>query len=236
MENTKKSPFRAFKAKLAPMSWRQRLDYLWSYHKETIVIGTVMLVIVIYLISSLLANQKQMRMGGILANVDLSEPGKAYLSQGYLEHLEANPSRETVKLFAVELGDLQNEATMDQTYYGLTKTLAMLTDREIDYLLMDKDALELYMAQNVFLDLRKALPSDLLASWEDKLIKLKPVDENGDPLGEEYPVAVDISDLPFIKNCTDGQSPVYFGVASNSPNLESLKQFWDYLSAWEDTP
>ncbi len=236
MENKKKNSFQRFREKLAPMDWPQRLDYLWSYHKETIVISATMLVIVIYLLASLIANQKQMLMGGLLANVRLSEEGKAYLSQDYLEHLGGNPARERVNLSAVELGDLRNEATMDQTYYGLTKTLAMLTEAEIDYLVMDKTALELYMAQGVFLDLREALPAELVESMSDRLIRLKPVDENGKPMGEEYPVAVDISGLPFIKNCTDGQSPVYFGVAANSPNLESVQAFWDYLSAWEERP
>ncbi len=236
MDNKKKNSFQRFREKLAPMDWPQRLEYIWNYHKETIIISATMLVIVIYMLSALIANQKPMLMGGLLANVRLSEEGKAYLSQGYMEYREGNQKKETVDLFTVELGDLRDQATMEQTYYGLTKTIAMLTDSEVDYLLMDKTALELYMAQGVFLDLREVLPEELLHSMEDKLISLKPVDENGKPVGEAYPVGVDISHLPFIKTCTQGQSPVYLGVAANSPNLEEIALFWDYINAWEESP
>ncbi len=220
--------------KLTPMSWPQRLEYIWSYHKETIVISAAMLVIAIYLLTSLIANQKQLMMGGLIANVHLSEAGKAYLSQEYLAHIQGNAESQKVELTTVELGDMKNAADLEYTYYSLTKSLSLITDRKIDYLLMDKTALEQYMAQGVFLDLREVLSAELVESMNDRLIKLKPVDENGKPAGGEYPVAIDISELPFIRSCTDGQTPVYFGVAANSPNLQTVKGFWDYLNAWEE--
>ncbi len=233
-ENKLSQSFQKLKNDLAPMSWAGRIEHIFTYYKETLVIAAVMLIIVIYLASRIIGGRTEILMGGLLANVELSEEGEAYISSQYFEKLEGNDRNQEVNLAKVRLDDLKNEATMEMTYYTLTQTIGMLTAQEIDYLMMDKTAMELYIAQETFLDLRKILPAEVLEAYEGKIIHLKTVDEEGKPVDAEYPIALDISELPFVQDCVKSKGPVYLGVAANAPNLDSFLDFWQYLNSWKD--
>ncbi len=224
--------FRELKEKLSPMNWGERIEYLWTNHKDTILIFAAMLAIVIYLASGMVNNRKNIWMGAILANVNLSEEGTAYISSQYYEKYAGQSGEQEVKLTNVRLDSLKNEDTMEMTYYTLTQTLSLLGEAEVDYLLTDKTALELYLSQNIYLDLRKIFSAELLSDLNDKLIKLKTVDDEGNVVAE-YPVAIDISYLPFIQSCSDATGPVYFGVAANGPNQDKILDFWNHLNNWK---
>ncbi len=232
MKDAKAKGFAKLKETLAPMSWPDRIQYIWSYYKETILIVAALLVVVGYLFAGMISNRKEIVIGGIAANVEMTEEGMSYLTTDYFQKVGGQDRSQQIKLHPMSLYSLQNAEYMEMTYYNMTKAISMMTDREIDYLLLDKVALELFMSQDSFLDLRKVFSEDELAAFGDRLLKIKKVDDTGNVVSEEYPVAIDISSLPFVQECTTAKESVYFGIASNSANLEQVKDFWSYLTNW----
>ncbi len=222
------------KKDLAPMTWKQRFAHIWSNYKETILIVIVVSITLGSLAANMLKSRQKLLLGGLTANVYLSDAGLQYVESGYFEKLGGDKALEKVVLASTFFTPLTDEDNFEANYHALTRTIAMLTDSEIDYLLMDKVALEVYLSQGVFLDLREFFSEEELEGMGDKLIKLMTVNEEGSEVVDEaYPVAVDISDMPFIRDCVDTDKPVYFGVAANAPNLETLRDFWTYLDGWE---
>ncbi len=234
MKAAKPKGFVKLKETLAPMSWSDRIQHIWSYYKETILIVVALMIVVGYLLAGMISNRKDIVIGGIVANVEMSDEGTLYLTTDYLREIDGKDRSQQVTLHPMRLYSLQNAEYMEMTYYNITKALAMMTDRQVDYLLVDKVALELFMSQEAFLDLREIFSEDELAAFNDKLIKIKKIDDAGNVIAEDYPVAINISSLPFVQNCTTSTGDVFFGIISNSANMEQVKQFWTYINNWHN--
>ncbi len=232
MKDTKPKGFAKLKDTLAPMSWPDRIQYIWSYYKETILIVAALLIVAGYLLAGMISNRKEIVIGGVVANVEMTEEGTAYITTDYFQKVGGKDRTQQIKLHPMSLYSLQNAEYMEMTYYNMTKALSMMTDREIDYLLVDKVALELFMSQEAFLDLREIFSEEELAAFGDRLIKIKKVDEAGNVVAEDYPIAINIGNLPFAQECSTVTGDVFFGIASNSANREQVKDFWFYLTAW----
>ena len=63
------------------MTWRERIDYIWTYYNVHILITVAVVVLVVAFLSAVLAPKKQVVFGGTTVNVTLSEEGKQYLTQ-----------------------------------------------------------------------------------------------------------------------------------------------------------
>ncbi len=232
MKDTKPKGFTKLKETLAPLSWADRIQYIWSYYKETILIVAALLVVGSAIISGMISNRKEIVIAGIAGNVELTDEGVSYVTDEYFKQVGGNKRSQRIHLHSMRLYGPQNVEYMEMNYYNMTKALSLMTDREADYLLVDKVALESFMAQDALLDLQAVFSEDELAALGDRLIKIKKVDEEGNLVAEEYPVAINISDLPFVQECTTATGDVFFSIASNSTNLEQVKKFWDYLNDW----
>lgn len=223
----------AMKQTLAPMPWGQRVRHIWTNYKATVIVALVVVLLLgTLLVSSLL--RRDALINGVHANVSFSADGQSYLSSHFFDKCEGDPDAEKISVLSVTLTEIADDAYFEMNYYYLKSVLARYEDREIDYILSDKVALEIFLSQNMLLDLRELFTTEELVQMEDCLIYFLPVDENGDPTVEEqYPVAVDVSQLPFFKECSsNSDEPLYFSVASNTLNLEMVRRFWDHLCEW----
>lgn len=225
--------FMRLKADLAPMSWSERIEHIWINYKETILIAVMIFVVAGSMLTNYLTNRKEILMGGIVVNVPLSEEGLSYIESEFFDTLGADSRGEEVSVLSTTITGLGDEANSERNYYIVTQTIAMMTNEEVDYLILDKTALEIYLAQDAFLDLRDVFDEEELAAFEDKLIKLTTVNEAGETIDTAFPVAIDISALPFIQGCADTEGSVYIGFVANAPNQERLYDFWTYLTVWQ---
>ena len=55
----------------------------------------------------------------------------------------------------------------------------------------------------------------------------------GEEPGERFPVAVDISNIPFVKDMVTSEGPIYFILSGHIRNLDMCRNVWDRLHAWE---
>ena len=83
------------------------------------------------------------------------------------------------------------------------------------------------------MDLREFFTAAELEQWKDQIVYGQAEMEDGTK-GEMYPEAIDITDMPFAKDCVraNGET-VYFTVIVNTPRKEQCKQVWQDILAWQ---
>ena len=226
--------FRELIATLRPMSWRDRIDHIWTYYKEFILIGAVVIILLASIVGNALKPRLEVRMSGYLANITLSEDGSAYLKEDYLSHLGASADSQTVILNSTVFGGEGYLTSMEANYNAALAPVLQVTAQEVDYMLLDEVALEFYMNKEFFWDLRQLLTEEELLDLKEDLTYYQPVDEDEKPVGESYPVAVDITGTAFAKGCAKDEQKVYFVVVSNGPNKDDIRNFWEYLNSWKE--
>ena len=113
--------------------------------------------------------------------------------------------------------------------------VARVSEQLLDYALLDKYAMEYYMGQDVYLDLREFFTAEELAALEaeKRLMYLQVQEEEGEEPGERFPVAVDISNIPFVKDMVTSEGPIYFILSGHIRDLDMCRNVWDRLNAWE---
>ena len=223
---------REFIATLRPMSWRDRIDHIWTYYKEIILIGAVVIILLASILGNALKPRLEVRMSGYLANITLSEDGSAYLKEDYLSHLGGSADSQTVILNSTVFGGEGYLTSMEANYNAALAPVLQVTAQEVDYMLLDEVALEFYMNKAFFMDLRQLLNEEELQQLE--LTYYQPVDIDEKPVGESYPVAVDITGTAFAQGCAKDAKKVYFVAVANGPNKDDIRNFWEYLNSWKE--
>ena len=219
------------KETLAPMTWSQRLGHMWTYYKSTVILTAVFVFIIGYVLFGMLT-AKTILLGGIHANVELTDAGISQITTEFFGQRGGNANKEEVSTLDVALTPIKDDEYFEMNYYYLQAVISRVGAQQVDYILADKVALRIFMTQDIYMDLRELFTKEQLAEMEERLIYFQPADENEKPTEEKYPVAVDISGLPFFGEFCDLKEPIYFSAAANAPNIDDLKAFWDYLNAW----
>lgn len=212
---------------LKPMTWRQRLDHLWTYYKVHAIVFVFAVVIAVSWIYNAM-NPTQTLMNGVFANVPMTQEGMTYLSEGYLEKCEAAGGKLEAPIFEVNFNGPDEFEDPLQNQYALMGVASRIAAQELDYLMMDEISLEIMISQNVFADLRNILTEEELAQWEGKIIYVEDADT-----GSRYPVALDITELPIIHGTVGGTKQVFYAVVGNAPNMDDMDDFWAHILAWE---
>lgn len=201
--------------KVKKMNGKQK----WSYYKTyylgpTIVIIILILCLAWFLYDSIISNKKILYSGGIMG-VDITEEGRSYLSDEYLNYLGGNPKKEMIALSADNFLTVSEEEALNAD--GMDMALyAQISVGEYDYFVMSKGTLEKYKAFEIYVD-----PTNLckeVGIEEDKIV----IDEES-----KLPMAIDITDI-----CGDkiGASEEYYLVFVNVKNVpEEDKRFLEYL-------
>ena len=65
--------------KLAPMTWKQRWEYIWEYYKLALIAAAVLIVFTVSMVRSSLYQQKKLLISGIFINTTTTEEGYAFV-------------------------------------------------------------------------------------------------------------------------------------------------------------
>ena len=101
------------KKDLAPMTWGQRIEHIWSNYKEIILIVIVVSFTLVSLAANMLANRQKLLLGGLAANVQLSEEGTAYIKTGYFEKLGGDERLEKVEIVNTSFGPITQQENFE---------------------------------------------------------------------------------------------------------------------------
>lgn len=208
---------------LAPMTWKERIGYLWEYYKHVLFLTVIAIALVVSIIS--IAVSPDPCFEGVCANVQFSEEGITHMTAQWLDVMGGNPKKEVAN-FSTFL--FQDVGTSDLPGYTLSMRITpMVFSQALDYMLMDQQALDYYLTQSVFQDLHISLTDEQISQMEDHLVYFEKED------GTKFPIALDISEIAFVKAHATTPDKVYIAFPGNTKRVDLCDDFLDHLLNWK---
>ena len=215
---------------LKPMTFKQKLDHIWTYYKEILLIAAALLVALVFVINGLVKNSKDVLIHGAMVNISIEQEGYNYLSTDYFEKLGGDENKEEVQLEYIYFGDLEDPQNSEYSYYSSMALIAQVENKMLDYMILDKYAMEYYIIQDIYLDLREFFTEEELAQMSDYLIYAQ---YEGTQLEDRWPIAVDISWMDFVQDNVTSDGGVYFALSGSTQRMQQCRDLWEYMNDWE---
>ena len=159
--------------------------------------------------------------------MSVTEDGASYMKDEWFQKLGGRETKQRVNL---ENHYLMNLDTTHDTSYALSNAMklgAMISAKEVDYVIMDAYSLSYYSSNDSFQSLEVLFTPEFLAQFKGKIVTYISDDDN-----IEYPVAIDISDLPFVKKNIASNDKVYIAFPGNTGRNARNVEFMEYLMNW----
>ena len=151
-----------------------------------------------------------------------------YMDEDYFASLGVRPFMNKVQVVESMYSTAENE-DFEYNYSVSSQVVALVSAEMLDFQIINKPALELFLSEGFYMDLRKFLTEEEFAQWEGKIVYVEYPDNP-----ERIPVALDLSDTAFVKDCMPNFGPYFFTVIMTTPRLQETRDFFDYLLAWEE--
>ncbi|MGN0294699.1 MAG: hypothetical protein ACI4D3_11935 [Lachnospiraceae bacterium] len=223
---------------------RQKLQYIWDYYKLPLAVICILLYVIGYILYGHFTH-KETLLCTALVNVSAGETLTEQLNAGFLDFVKADRQKEQLELYTgLYLTDDENSPYHEYTYASRMKILASINSKELDVVLMDKEAFDSFSQNGYLCNLE-----ELLAAEDTSLYnQLKPylitntiilednsVDTVLDPsvayeaVTEEYPVGLDLSRIGKVGTAGYNDS-IYMGIISNSQRKNASVDYIRYLT------
>lgn len=214
---TKKSE----KEKLASMSHKDRIWYIWSYYKFHIIGAIVAVVLAANIGAAFYRSTFDTALHCIYLNSrSETEVNTAPLEQDFAGYLKLGKK----ELVSTEISYISfEEETTDYSYAAMAKITALVAAHDLDILIGDGEGTEHYASLDGFMDLEEALPPDLLLLVQDRLYYAP------DSSGEPYACAIDLSQTAFADDSNLAQDPPLLGIISNSKRTQAAEALVRYI-------
>ena len=214
---------------MAPMTFGQKVEHIWSYYKIHFLLVLIFAVAFTGILVSVLSKKEPIA-SGIMVNISISTEGYNYLTEDYFEKLGGAENDQEVRLDYTQFENLTMATDVEANYNAAMVVIARVSGGLLDYMLLDQYAMEFYLNQDVYMDLREFFTEEELAQMQDKIVQAR---EEGSE--ETWVAAVDITDIPFVqKNISvkDG-GKVYFALSGSAKDPALCRDIWNYLHEWE---
>lgn len=211
---------------MEPMTFREKVDHLWTYYYWVLIVLALALMIVCIVASSVKNLSTEVLISGVFVNADIGLDGRSYLDEQYFEKLGGITDEQKIVLTDINFQDPNTTEEIEFTYHATIRLIAMLSAEEVDYMVMDKLGLEYYLGQDIFADLNELFSKEELDLWKDDLIYL-----TYDETGETIPVAINIRNTAFGQKYLMTGKEQYICFAANTPRPDACKLLWEYLKA-----
>lgn len=225
---TLKKRFLDFLQVLKPMSWKQRIDHIFTYYKSIFLVAACLLIAISIGVNAINRNLNPPLYRGALIGVNMPEPAKTYLTDELQLFLDGANSKRDVILREIEFMDIMDDQSMSTNQAAYYQITTLVSGKELEYALMDKHAWGLLKDGFFFTDLQTLLPQDIFT-------QLAPYIQwaTNTETGVSVALAIDVSHLPLIKENTSGDTPVYLAFPGNTENNHFTQAFIQHL--WQFT-
>lgn len=227
--------FRELLNDLKPMTFWQKLDHLWSYYKEHLLIVLILAIVIAAAVTGFINANKDYKFKGMMVNITMSQEGYRYMTDDFLAKIGTGDKNETVMMDYTNFTDLADPTSTEDNYSASLLLIARVSGQMLDCAMVDQLALEFYLTQDVYGDLRAFFTQEQLDTMGYEVIYAKAEDEWSEEEFEPYPVALEISGMQFFRDNAPNNEKIYFVLSGNQPDLEAVQAFWDHLNAWEKT-
>lgn len=210
------------------MTTVEKLDHLWTYYKFVLLIVVILVMLVSMVVTGITNANRETLLSGAVINVNLDQAGRNYINRDYFEKLQGVKGDQEIAVNNFNFEDPSTAVNFEMTSNSIMRLIAMVEGKMLDYALTDMVGLNVSLGNQLFMDLRKVMTEEELAKWEGKVITMKYGDD-----GEEFPVAINITDTAYVKNHVRSDESCYFAVLDNTTRLDAVKAFWNYLITYE---
>lgn len=230
------------KEALARMNLLQKLDHIFEYYKFPLVlilIAAVALGSVLYYRFT----RKEALLYVAYANISVGDTLDSALSEDYLRAIGADPRKCEVRVYRNLY--LSQDATVqnhEYAYASQLKVMAAMANRQLDVVLMNREAYDILSSGGYLLPLEGFLAGDLSRRTADHLVQNTVIlsdnaiehrlDESVPYQAETEEVenAILTSAFPRFARA-EFSGDVYLGVIGNSERTEAVLQYIDYLTS-----
>lgn len=222
--------FKKLKEDLSQMTFKEKVLHLWTYYKSTLLVTAIMIVAISIVINSIINVNTDTIVAGVTVNVHLSDEGMQYLGDDYYNKVYDGSGLEKVYITDMSMYDITDAEHAEESYYSLISMAALVSEEELDYMIVNQSALESFIKyESILQDLRVLFTQEELDALGTNVIHQRAGED-----GEDIPIAINISELPFIKDNADmGDKAVYITFALNSPREDACRAIYDYILAWK---
>lgn len=203
----------------------ETLNNIWKQYKAGIIVA-VSIATIIFLAGTVARNMGgQTLLAGLTVNVELSEEGRAYLTDGFRQTVSQDIPGDA-HLAETEI-ERFSEVNYDSNLYILRSIKSLRTQQELDYLIMDQVAMETLGAEKLFLDLRNIFTEDELAQIQDIVVYGR-YDADADAI----PLFLDVTNLPFFSHNCQTEGKIYLSVIDITLRPDAFRSLWAHLNSW----
>ena len=210
----------------AGMSLKQKAEYFWTYYKWVLAVAAGVIVLICIIVSSVMNKSVTTLYSGIVINAELSEEGQAYFLNGWFTHLGGVDKKEKVDVSSTYYNDLSTTQDPEADAAAAMRVTAMVAAKEIDYIIMDELSFNYYKKTAIFSSPEEMLSQEQIEQFREKIVYYT------DEEGSTYPVAIDITDTAFVRNCLKTNGNVYIAFCGNTGRTDRNSEFFSYLLNW----
>ena len=219
------SGFRKLCNHLKGLTFEQKVDHIFTYYWGTLLLVILIPVVLGILLSSVLKDRPEVVFTGNCCNVTLTDQGSSYLINDWNALLNMEPGTLELNLDFSQTAGLNGGYDID----GGMQVVASVAANDLDYLICDSVAMDYFAVQRAFLPLEEVLTEETLSQWSDRIYTYTDAED-----GTSYAAGLEVSDLPFFRDCIQEEGKVYFVFANKTePDLQRLQLFLSHLTAWE---
>ena len=219
---------KGIKESLAGMSFKQKIDHLWTYYKWVLAVAAGVILLICIVVSSIMNKSVTTLYSGTIINVELSDVGEAYLTDDLFSYLGGVDKKEKVDLTSSYYNDLSTTQDPEGDAALVMSVTAMVAAKELDYIIMDELSFDYYKKATIFSPLEEVLSQELIDQFSDRIVYYTDEEE-----GTTYPVALDITDTAFVEDCVQRGETVYIAFCGNTGRTERNSEFFEYLLNWK---
>ena len=206
----------------------KKLSAFWQKNRIVLIISISILTVLLLVARKYVTLNNDVLISGLSVNVAVDQAAVEEMNAHFRELLSQGEKYEKVLLSHTTLDSFSQANLRYKDNLHVLTTITSLTEaKQLDYLLMDQLALEILIKQETLLDLRQFFTEEQLQEMSDRMIYVRSSEMD---VSESYPVAVDVTALPFILEKAQSPDKVYFGVAGKTPRIEAVRLVWAYLN------
>ncbi len=200
--NSRKRWLSAEREKIAAMDRKQRLRYFKDYYLMPALVIVIAIFCIVWFLYDAFFARKNVLYTGALVGCQVSDEGKKYLTDGFLDVIGGRPGKDTI-LLSEDLWIIFSEEDAENYQAADSNIYVNIAAGDFDYMLIDGAVIGQYASLDAFADLgeyvrRYQIAEEDIYSQDGKAIAVKLSDEAEEQAcitsfsGEVYLVIVDI--------------------------------------------
>ena len=225
----------AHKAAFQAMSPAQKAEHIFTYHKWTILLVLLALLIIGSIVHRQLTQKKPVLYLAVI-NVSLGEDVQKQLTQDFLTETGGDARRQEVYLYRdLYLSEDADALNHEYAYASKVKLTGAISAGKLDLVLMNREAYDIFSRQGYLMELTSL--SDALSPYiteNEVILSDNSVDyllgnaEEEKVVTEAVPNSLAVSSLPLFRDAGfDGD--LYLAVVSGSPRQEEADAYLRYV-------